>query len=147
MGVDALTSTQGLKVTGPGGISSDFGAIASDGINGNLLIGLLQMLQQTTAATVIATSGTIAVPATSGAIRLAPAGAVTAVVLGAGPAAQCQLLIIFNESAAASTVTFAAAGTSNVAGGAAVSLAGLAAHVMIWNWKTALWYQAGPLAN
>jgi hypothetical protein len=147
MGFDSQVNTGKLVINGPGGISSDFGNIASDGINGNLLIGLLQMLQQTSAATVVATSGTIAVPATSGAIRVAPGGAVTSVVLAAGPAAQCQILIIWNEAAAANTITFAAAGTSNVAGGTSVSLAGLSCHIMVWNWKTALWYQVGPLTN
>lgn len=147
MGFDAQVNTQKLVIGGPGGLSSDFGAIASDGVNGNLLVGLLQMVQQTSAATVVATSGTIAVPATNGVLRVAPGAAVTSVVLAAGPAAQCQLLLLINESAAVDTITFAAAATSNVAGGASVSLSGLAAHIMIWNWKTALWYQVGVAIN
>lgn len=145
MGYDYAVTAQSVTVNGPGGISSDYGTIKSDGILGQLSVGLLNIAQQTTSATSIATSGTIAVPG-NGAIRVTTAGAVTGVILGTGSYGG-QTLIIFHEGSAANTITFAAAGTSNVAGGASVSLAGLAAHIFVWNTKTSLWYQVGPATN
>jgi hypothetical protein len=81
-------------------------------------------------------------------VILTAAAATTGASLPAG-SYHGQLLFITISTAAANTVTFAAVGTSNVAGGAGVSLAGLATHLLRWNAlvATPAWYQVGPLAN
>lgn len=79
-------------------------------------------------------------------VRLTAAAATTGASLPLGTF-NGQIIIIELSTAAANTVTFAAAGTSNVAGGAAVSMAGLAAHMFMWDATLALWFQIGPLAN
>ena len=95
--------------------------------------------------------------ATGSAVIVVPPGAVE-VVLTAGAATtgaslpagsfDGQLLFVTITTAAANTVTFAAVGTSKVAGGAAVSLAGLATHLLRWSvLGGGLWFQVGPLTN
>lgn len=79
-------------------------------------------------------------------VRITAAAATTGASLPLG-AFNGQIIIIELSTAAANTVTFAAAGTSNVAGGAAVSMAGLAAHMFMWDATLLLWFQIGPLAN
>lgn len=91
-------------------------------------------------------SAVIAVPANSSHIKLTAGAATTGASLPVG-AFDGQLLFITITTAAANTVTFAAAGTSNVAGGVATSMAGLATHLFRWDAVAALWYQVGPLAN
>ena len=91
-------------------------------------------------------SAVINVPANSNRVKLTAGAATTGASLPVG-AYDGQLLFIIITTAAANTVTFAAAGTSNVAGGVATSLAGLAAHLFIWDAAAALWFQVGPLAN
>jgi hypothetical protein len=93
---------------------------------------------QSATAPVLATSGTIATAAT-GVSRVAPAGAVTGIILAAGTQAG-QLVTVINESAAANTITFAASGTSHVAGGTGVVIAGLAKLILVWDSATSLWY-------
>lgn len=90
----------------------------------------------------------IVVPAGAAEVILTAAAATTGASLPAG-VNHGQLLFITISTAAANTITFAAVGTSNVAGGVAVSLAGLATHLLRWNSKVAIpaWYQVGPLAN
>ena len=79
-------------------------------------------------------------------VRITAAAATTGASLPVG-SFNGQIIIIELSTAAANTVTFAAAGTSNVAGGAAVSMAGLAAHMFMWDATLLLWFQIGPLAN
>jgi len=129
-----------------GGIIADQGNIFSDGA-GNFQCGTWSVAQSTSAAVVIATGNTVALLPNSGVVRLAPAAAVTGIIMPLGPATRNMFLVIVNSSAAASTITFAAVGTSFVAGGADVSLAGLAAHLLYWDSVAQLWYQCGPLAN
>lgn len=107
--------------------------IYSNGITGNLAIEI-----QSTTAPAVANNGTITTAGVSVA-RVAPAGAVTGVILAVGTTGG-QVCTVVNESVAASTVTFAASGTSNVADGVASVIAGLTARTFVWDSSTALWY-------
>jgi len=96
------------------------------------------------AAIAIATGGTI--PTSTGGVpigqvRVSPAGAVTGVILQQG-LFNGQAVWVVNEAIAASTVTFAVAGTSFVADGAGAALAGLTGRLFVWDSATALWYRA-----
>lgn len=86
----------------------------------------------------VATSGTITTTGT-GYVRTAPAGAVTGVIMQAG-IADGQRVTISNSSAAASTITMAAAGTSNVADGVGTVIAGLTAQSFVWDATAARWF-------
>jgi hypothetical protein len=88
----------------------------------------------------------ILIPAQTSVVRISAAAATTGASLPQGTV-QGQMLMIIITTAAANTVTFAAAGTSFVAGGATVSLAGLASHWFIWDSVGLLWYQVGPATN
>jgi parallel beta-helix repeat protein len=72
-------------------------------------------------------------------IRLSAAAAVTGVILPVGTYAG-QEVVLINESAAANTITMAAAGTSNVADGISCVIAGLTQKTFRWNTGTSLWY-------
>lgn len=100
-----------------------------------------QSTAQSQDAAAIATNGTIT---TAGVFvaRVAPAAAVTGVVLQAGSFGSQEVWVL-NESAAASSVTFAASATSNVADGTSSALAGLTARKFVWNSVQKLWYRAG----
>ncbi len=95
---------------------------------------------QSAAAATVATGGTITT-ALTGAARVAPAAAVTGVILQAGTTAGQEVTVI-NESAAASSVTFDVAGTSRVADGAASPIPGLTARRFTWDSATSLWYRS-----
>lgn len=102
---------------------------------------------QNIAQAVATGSATIVVPAGAVEVVLTAAAATTGASLPAG-SYDGQLLFITITTAAANTVTFAAAGTSKVAGGAGVSLAGLATHLFRWSvLGGGLWFQVGPLTN
>lgn len=70
-------------------------------------------------------------------IRVAPAGAVTGVIMAAGlfPG---DAVVVINEAAAANTVTFAAQGTSRVADGTSSVIPGLTARRFVWSGS--LWF-------
>lgn len=72
--------------------------------------------------------------------RVAPAGAVTGVILQAGQYPGQEVMII-NESIAANTITPAVAGTSHIADGVSGVIAGLTAKGYVWDSVTALWYR------
>lgn len=93
---------------------------------------------QQAAAIVIATSGTINTLGI-GYARFAPAAAVTGLIMQAG-LYHGQEIVVENDSVAASTMTFAASGTSNVADGVAAVITGPAQKTFIWNAVTSLWY-------
>ncbi len=90
----------------------------------------------------LAGADTLALNGNQGSARVTAAAARTGFIIPAGTK-HGQRLAIFIESAAANTVTAAAAGTSNIAGGVTVILSGLEMHEFIWNSVTALWYQIG----
>lgn len=129
---DALTMNQAT-----GALTSQDGHTVNGVLAAN---GTLTGAQSATAA-VIATSGTIA---TAGVVvaRVAPAAAVTGVILEAGTYAG-QMCWVVNESAAADSVTFAASGTSNVADGTSDVIDGLTARLFVWDSGAALWFRAG----
>lgn len=93
---------------------------------------------QSTNAVAVASSGTIATALTS-VSRVAPAAAVTGVILqpGTSPGQTC---VVLNESAF--SITFAAAGTSNVADGTSDVIAATTARTFYWNTVTNLWYSS-----
>jgi hypothetical protein len=95
---------------------------------------------QSVAATAITNSGTISTSSV-GVARVAPAGPVTGVILAPGNSGNPWLVVI-NEAVATSSVTFAAAGTSNVAPGAACHISGLSALLFVWDSATGFWYPA-----
>lgn len=91
---------------------------------------------QSPTAVVIATSGTIVVQNLR-TIRLAPAGAVTGVIMAAGYASGHTVYLV-NESA--NSITFAASGTSRVAAGAGAVIAAVTKMILVWDSVTNLWY-------
>lgn len=99
-----------------------------------------------TAQAVATGTAAILIPANTSYVRITAAAATTGATLPVGTY-HGQLLVVDISTAAANTVTFAAVATSHVAGGAAVSMAGLAAHMFIWNSIIPAWQQIGPLAN
>lgn len=94
--------------------------------------------KQSATAPAIATSGTIDTT-NVGTARLAPASAVTGIIIEAGINAG-QRVTVINQSAAINSITMAASGTSNVANGVTCVIAGLTAKSFVWNSVTALWY-------
>ena len=141
MPFDSLSNADLNRLTGTTQITND--------PNGNAGILKLDTLALTTGVVTgqaIATGNTIVIPANQSVVRLTAGAAATGVIMPAGTT-NGQIVILQISTAAANTITFAAAGTSNVAGGAGVSLAGLAAHALVWDATSELWYQVGPLAN
>lgn len=96
-----------------------------------------ELYQQGGTVQTIAASGTI--NTNYGSVRVTAAAAVASVVLAAGTRSG-QLCCIIHEGAAANTITFAAAGTSNVADGVSDVITGPSARLYIWDATTALWY-------
>lgn len=116
-------------------------------VGGNAFIGTICPQQNLATPQAVATgTAVILIPAGFSVIRISAAAATTGASLPLGTL-NGQLLLIVITTAIANTVTFAAAGTSNVAGGASVSLAGLASHLFVWDVVSALWYQVGPATN
>jgi len=97
--------------------------------------------------TITATSATSPDPGNSGTIATAglgvtkvnPAGAETGVILAAG-IIDGQEVTVVNTAAAANSITFAAAATSNVADGVSDVIAGLKSRTYVWESGTARWY-------
>ena len=108
-----------------------------------LNVGVINMGIFPPALQTLAGADTLALSGGQGSARVTAAAARTGFIIPPGTK-HGQRLMLFIESAAANTVTAAAAGTSNIAGGVTVILSGLEAHEFIWNSVTALWYQIGP---
>lgn len=72
--------------------------------------------------------------------RVAPGGAVTGIILAAGTYPG-QRVTVVNESAAASTVTMATAGTSFVADGVTTVIPGLRASTFWWDSAAGRWFR------
>jgi hypothetical protein len=107
----------------------------------NDLLTAARIVEQQVGGTVqtIATSGTITVPAYQSVVRVTAAAAITGVILSPGNTGG-QRVTIIHEGAAANTITFAAAGTSNVADGTSDVITGPSARTFVWDSVTALWY-------
>lgn len=135
-----LLSAPIINADGPGGIYLDNGGITSDGA-GNFTYSSIATGQQTGTVTTLSTGNTIT-PGTSGGtgtLRVTAAGAVTGLILAPGTRAGQEITVV-HEGAAGNTLTFAAAGTSNVADGTSDVITGPSARTFRWNSVTALWY-------
>ncbi len=119
-----------------GSLSFDDGKIKSDG-SGNLTLGGIAA-QGKAATQAVATGGTITLTSGAGMYPLTAAAAATGMIMTKGTldGQQCTLV---NEGAT-NTITFAAAGTSNVALGVGAALAAYVKMVLIWDNVTQLWY-------
>jgi hypothetical protein len=102
--------------------------------SGNLALG------QSGTSPVIINGSTITTAGVSTA-RVSPGGAVTGIILQAGTQPGQELTVI-NESAAANTITFAAAATSNVADGVTTTIAGVRCGKFTWSSATSRWYRS-----
>lgn len=71
----------------------------------------------------------------------APAAAVTGIILAPGTV-DGQDFALVNLGTSSSTITFAAAGTSNVQGGTGVAIAITSVALFVWDAGAALWYLA-----
>lgn len=107
---------------------------------------LAPQMALTTPQAVATGTAVILIPAGTSVVRISAAAATTGASLPLGTI-NGQMLTLIITTAIANTVTFAASGTSNVAGGTSVSLAGLASHLFVWDSVGALWYQVGPATN
>ncbi len=152
MAQDAFIEAERLQVMGS--ISADRGNITSDGTNGTLTtVGMVTTTQTITTANLtnlnggtsgaagasVTTSGTIS---TTKLINKITAGsAVTAVIMQSGTT-DGQIVAVQHVGAAASSVTFAtagsAAGSSHIATDYVFS--GQKAALFVWDITTALWY-------
>ncbi len=88
-----------------------------------------------TAAVTVAGAGTIALGAPV--LRLTTGGAVTGVILTAGSISGQQVVLI---NTSANSITFAAAGTSNVADGTSAVIAANTRMTLVWDATAARWY-------
>lgn len=127
-------------------LSSDAAGITSDGagnltINGNAKFGQLQMSQATGTVQTLASTNTINIPAGVSSVRVTTAAAVTGIIIPAATGSPGAILNVIHEGAAANTITFAAAGTSNVADGTSDVITGPSAATFIWDNNTSLWYR------
>jgi hypothetical protein len=84
------------------------------------------------------TNGTTISTAATGTARVAPGGNVTGIILEAGTEG-AQVVMVVNESAF--TVTFAAAGTSNVADGTSSVISANRCALFVWDSSTSRWYR------
>jgi len=90
----------------------------------------------------LTTAGTITLPSGGFNKRLsASGGSVTGMILTVG-AFPGQMICLFNIEAT-NTITFAAAGTSNVADGTSAVIAALRALVLVWDATSSRWYRTG----
>lgn len=122
----------------PFSIGGQFGSAKSWIDNfGNAVITSL-FTAQSASAPAIANNGTVTTT-NVGVARVAPAGAVTGIILQAGTGAG-QMCTVINESAAANSLTMAAAATSNVADGVSCVIPGLTQKTFVWDFSTSRWY-------
>ncbi len=103
-------------------------------------------LTQSATTPAIANAGTIA---TAGVViaRVTPASGVTGIILAAGTQPG-QLVVVENDGAAGSSLTFDVVGTSNVVGGVGVIVPGGTSLLFSWNSVTSRWIPVSlPLSN
>lgn len=111
--------------------------LVHNGTNWNILGGPSSAMA---AAASLATSGTVALPAQGDTAKLTTSGAVTGAILTVGTF-DGQRLHLINTSA--NSITFAAAGTSNVADGTSAVLAANRSMCFVWDATSAKWYRQG----
>lgn len=151
MPLDVFTNADNVTILGPVTVSKDpvtgvDGNMTVNGTAGLTVTGINLATGTATPQAVATGTAVILIPTGQTVVRITAAAATTGASLPLGTR-NGQIVVISISTAAANTVTFAAAGTSNVAGGNAVSMAGLAAHMFVWDATLALWSQIGPLAN
>lgn len=131
---DGAGNITAVSLTASGTVTS-----ASQSLTGAVTAGGL--IFRTTGATVqtVTTSGTITITSNTVVQKLTTGGAVTAVVLTAGTT-DGQTVVLVNTSA--NSITFAAAGTSNVADGTSGVIAANRSMVLWWESTTARWYRS-----
>jgi Pectate lyase superfamily protein len=136
-----MCTIDGYDVTSALSLAANTATVVNDGTTGSARFAGSLSLAQSATAPATATSGTIAT-AGLGVSRVAPAGAVTSVVLQAGTVAG-QTVTVVNESAAANTITFnTTPATAHVADSATEpAIAGLTARSFVWDSGTSLWYR------
>ena len=149
MSFDRMQSVPGLTYITPlpdasgnaGGVitgSSGFAPATTTQPSGGALMG--QITPASATATTLANGSTIThnnCPIVF--VTQATGATITGVLMQAG-SQNGQVCFIINNSTAANTITFAAAGTSLVAQGTAKILPGLGVTVMVWNARSSLWY-------
>jgi len=106
--------------------------------------GTIAPLASTSAAAI--TNGATITTSGVGIARVAPASAVTGIILQAGTV-NGQQVWVSNEAAVANSVAFAASGTSAVADGVNDVIPGLSARLYIWNSANFLWYATPQTVN
>jgi hypothetical protein len=138
MPITTLTNPDSFTVLGPLLVQTD----PNSGLTGDVSVGgVYSGGQQSGVVTTLSTGNTIT-PGTSGgygSLRVTAGAAVTGIILTPGTKPGQELTII-HEGAAANTITFAAAGTSNVADGVSDVITGPSARTYVWDSVTALWY-------
>lgn len=132
-------NTLNARVELPNGASLAMFADAYATIGLQLKNGTIAPLASAAAAAIV--NGNTISTAGVGIARVAPAAAVTGIVLQAGTFSGQQVWVV-NEAAAANSVTFGASGVSAVADGTSDVIAGLTARLFVWDSITFLWYRA-----
>ncbi len=149
-GSGGLATLKGGASAGAGGtagaVNIDSGA-ATGGTGAGITIGTTNALSVTLGKTVWTPSavqdvagagGTILIPTLTSTKRITATGSAgTGTILGVGTV-DGQVITLLNVSA--NSVTFAAAGTSNVADGASSIMAALTANTYVWDATTTKWY-------
>lgn len=123
----SVTLTPGAGGATTGGTAGTIGAIVLGG----------PVRSPVTTAQTIASSGTITLPTSGRTKLLTTGGAVTGVILTAGRF-DGEELNLLNTSA--NSITFAAAGTSNVADGTSAVIAANTRMSLVWDATSARWY-------
>ena len=116
--------------------------LLNDGSTGLVTLGGALALAQNTAVQTISGNGATIATSGLGVSCVTTATSRTGAILAAGTSPG-QVATVVNQAATSSTITFAAAGTSNVADGTSDVLGGLTARTFTWDGLTSLWYRSG----
>jgi hypothetical protein len=119
--------------------SSDGVNIVTDGNGRFFTLELIGKILNSSSPIVLNTGDTIATNLASANI-VAPAAAVTGIRMQVATAIDGQIFTVMNNGAAASTITFATAGTSHVAQGTSAVIAGQTSRVFVYNLTLNLWF-------
>lgn len=108
-------------------------------VNNAAQVGTLSETQTLGTVQTLSTGNTVTVPLNTGVVRVTAGAAVTGIILPPGTSPG-QNLTVIHEGAAGNTITFAAAGTSNVSDGVSDVITGPTNRAFVWDSITALWY-------
>lgn len=129
---DAFTVDTGLARSAAGVVKVTDGSSGT----GGLVVGTLASVPATVQD--ISTGNTITLPTVFTKRLTATAGAATGVIMTAGTS-DGQMLCLFNVHAT-NAITFAAAGTSNIADGVSTVIAALTGVTLVWDATSSRWY-------